>query len=578
VERPNQEKVTMVETHRSLTLLTLFALAGSACVDPFHPDTAPVPPPVAQPGPSGSPTPTPPPGPTTPAPGPTGPTTPTVIADAAAPPAPAPFDAAPAPAPAPDAAVPDAPPPAPDVAADRAPKLDAPPPPEKIVNCPTPPGGNTNEELDCPVDPKVLDNWFPVTPPVQGCRPAPHPAVECLFYQFAWQHFLIATQPDPTGRPAFLDWNTIENTFGAGAGQPSPAIPFLSGGVTQAGGRQVLVDRKGHAIYYGIHMNKAFVDFVKENELTNAEAIKAADPNLAFPTTKDMVELKTAWMIVDDAAPPANFITTRAKVATLKVVNNRIEEDRTNLREVTVALIAIHVVYTLPGHPEFIWSSFQHIDANQVPDVAPSAAALPAQTRANVVPSMKDHLLYKGGTPVSAANAGVLLGPMFDPATQTFAAAQQSSIYRIFPGSKSTDPQIDDDVSAMTDNMIAMLKARAAQIPAYDKRPNYFIVGAIWQDRPEKTFKLNNVLTNPRNVGPDNPASITGGEDTMSSTAMESFTQGSDSFPNCFSCHDSRTATATGVPSARDSTAAVTLQPKLINVSHIFNEVVRENF
>jgi hypothetical protein len=56
---------------------------------------------------------------------------------------------------------------------------------------------------------------------------------------------------------------------------------------------------------------------------------------------------------------------------------------------------------------------------------------------------------------------------------------------------------------------------------------------------------------------------------------MESFTQGTDSFPNCFSCHDTRAATARGVPLARDQAGTPTLMPKLINVSHLFNEVAR---
>jgi hypothetical protein len=545
---------------RFARLIGVAPLVLAACADPFHPNTKPViqTPPPASPPPVGPPA--------------VNPSPPPLSPDAGTP---APIDAAP-PA-ARDAAAP--PPPSPDAAANKpAPKLDGPPPPEQIVNCPNPPGDP--EMFDCPVDKKILDGWLPSTPPVKGCRPAPHPATECLFYVFGWQNFLLATQPDVNGKPAFLDWNTIENTFGAHAGEPAPEIPVLTGGVTQAGGRQVLVDQKGHAIYYGIHLNKAFVDFVKENDLTNAEAVKNADPNLAFPTTRDIVELKTAWMIVDDANPPANFFTTRAKVSTLRVnaATGTVQEDRSALRDVTVALIAMHVVYTLPGHPEFIWSSFQHVDANNVPDVAPSSMVNPPRggLRANAVISPKDHLLYKGGTPVSATNKGVLSGPMFDEATQSFAPGQISNIYRVFPGSKSTDPNIDDDVSALTDNMTTLFKAKKAALAANDKRPNYFLVGAIWQDLPQKTFKLNQGLVNPAGVGPDNAASITGGEDTMSSTAMESFTQNADSFPNCFSCHDPRTTTATGVPSVKDSTARVTLQPKLINVSHVFNEVVRE--
>jgi hypothetical protein len=77
--------------------------------------------------------------------------------------------------------------------------------------------------------------------------------------------------------------------------------------------------------------------------------------------------------------------------------------------------------------------------------------------------------------------------------------------------------------------------------------------------------------------GSDSTHSITGGEERLSSTAMESFTQGEASFPNCFHCHDTRATAGNGVPQARNLTSPVVMQPGLINVSHIFNEVVRLN-
>jgi len=110
------------------------------------------------------------------------------------------------------------------------------------------------------------------------------------------------------------------------------------------------------------------------------------------------------------------------------------------------------------------------------------------------------------------------------------------------------------------------------------------LVGAAWQDRPMVTMTApNKVLTNDETIpdiavnGADSLLAIQAGEDRLSSIAMESFTQPTDSFPNCFSCHDTRQTTARGVPSARDQAAPVLLQPKLINVSHVFNEVVRLN-
>jgi len=242
-----------------------------------------------------------------------------------------------------------------------------------------------------------------------------------------------------------------------------------------------------------------------------------------------------------------------------------------------VALIAIHVVYTLPGHPEFIWSTFQHVDAQGLTDVAPSPMNNPAATPAGTVISRAGGALYQAGTTAANGNRG-LPNLTFDDAAQTF-PGQQTSIYRMFPGSKSNTTDLDDDVTSI--NEIMRARFARANLPATDRRGHYLLVGAIWQDRPDRSFALNKSLVNDDTIpdivknGGDSPLSITGGEDRLSSTAMESFTQAANSFPNCFSCHDTRAATGRGVPLARDQTAPMTLGPKMINVSHIFNEVSR---
>jgi hypothetical protein len=433
-----------------------------------------------------------------------------------------------------------------------------------------------------------MNNWFPVTPPMQtggGCKPLPHPAGECLFYQLSWQEFLIATQPDATGKPAFLGWNTIDNTFGAGAGQPTPAIPVFTAGVTQAGGRQVVIDQNGHALYYAIHMNPAFVKFVNDSHLTNADQIKrAANSGIRFTTTGAIVETKEAWQVIADVNPPqaATFITTRAMVPTLSVdpVLGVVAHDD-QLRMVTLALVAMHVVHTIPDHPEFIWSSFQHANRQTgVTDLAPSSTDLPTAPPVVITPNV-NHILFRAGTAANAANRAVFI-PVLNAATQTF-TTPPTSIYRVFPGGKSTDPAVDDDVAATNDALTTRFNVTQPRPAANDRRPNYRLVGAIWQDLPDKTFTVNRVLVNDQTDpdiilnGSDSAKSITGGEERMSSTAMESFTQGETSFPNCFHCHDTRATAGNGVPQARNLTAPVVMQPGLINVSHIFNEVVRLN-
>jgi hypothetical protein len=129
-----------------------------------------------------------------------------------------------------------------------------------------------------------------------------------------------------------------------------------------------------------------------------------------------------------------------------------------------------------------------------------------------------------------------------------------------------------------------------ASLPANDRRGNYRLLGAQWLDKPQY-FTLNapfqNDSTSPLASSPnfaqdlaqngsDSVFSITGGEDRMSSTAMESFTQSFDTFPNCLSCHNTQAITDKGVPVNRDTQGTKLLDPSLLNVSHVFSEFVRQ--
>jgi hypothetical protein len=339
------------------------------------------------------------------------------------------------------------------------------------------------------------------------------------------------------------------------------------------------------------------VKFVNEAHLTSADQIKRADPSIHFTSTAAIVETKEAWMIIPDNNPPqaATFITTRAMVPALSVdpVLGVVADDA-NLRQVTVALIAIHIVHTIPGHPEFIWSTFQHANRTTgVTDLAPSSIDIPRNNPPNLATSIAPqlpanvpgYLLYARNTLPANANRGVFV-PVLNAATQTF-TTPPTSIYRVFPASKTATTDIDGDITAlntaMQDRFNGVATATRPAPLAVDRRPWYRLAGAVWLDRPARSFDINKVLTNdPLDEdiilnGSDAVSSINGGEDGLSSVAMESFTQGPTSFPTCFSCHDTRSTAANGVPQASNPTSTVVMQPGLINVSHVFNEVVRLN-
>lgn len=441
---------------------------------------------------------------------------------------------------------------------------------------------------DCPSEP----TWLPNTPTPTYDKPPPHPAPDCGFYKPAWQNFLIATQSDADGQAAFLSYPTISDVFGQksvitsgfapqrgkmlslaprslkGSNDPSTdpvgKAAVVNAGARQAGLNGLLVDQRGNPVFYAIHMNQAFADFVRRNGLTTKAALQAADENLSMG--KGMVELKSAWQIVPTGSSADNFITTQALVPALKQFGNSVDVDASAApRQVTVALLAIHVVFALEGHPELIWATFEHIDDSGAGDLAP-IGPFPDGSANNAPVNPASSILYKGGTSAAVANglpADTDLVGAFDPVAQSFTKGGifQTSVFRLFPTSKLENVPEDDDVVSLNGHMRDDF-AKARQ----DKRGHYRLVGAIWLDHPETTFQLGKALANPQGVGPDDDGAVVVGEDGLSSMAMESFTQ--DSFVNCFGCHDARKVT--------DLQNNVLMTAKKLNVSHIFSKFVGE--
>jgi hypothetical protein len=476
-------------------------------------------------------------------------------------------------------------------------------------------------------------------------EPLPHPSTECPFYSGGLQNFLIATHPDPNGDPAIASFPTIDDAFQSktahtlapvGTHRGTPTRSWL-GDIKQAGAREILLDQNGHTLYYGIHMNQAFVDFIKANGLQTLAGVQNAPEDLFFPA--GLVEFKSAWMDIDPkdgvTGDYSNFITTMAWVPTLHqdATSHLISEDRNHPRQIKVALVAIHAVYTLPGHPEFIWASIQHVGnggADHLQGVEHGVHADSAPTTdfnpppddqdnlkvKTVVSDGTDYLLYHAGTAANLANQAIPEQRLvLDDMAQSF-PGQVTSIYRQFPGSKSNKIEPDDAIVSLNNNFGVLWAQGAGTRNPADKRGNYRLVGGQWLDKPQ-FFKLNQGFQNDDTSplfqltdvksessfadisqdvdrvsllmagtkpldslvqnGSDSPFSISAGEDRMSSTAMESFTQSASSFRNCFSCHNTQAINASGIPVNQDNMATRQLLPaKQLNVSHLFSQFVLE--
>jgi hypothetical protein len=474
----------------------------------------------------------------------------------------------------------------------------------------------------CFLPPDPAAAWLPVTPvPNETNVPAPRPASDCQFYRPAWQRFLYATQP-VGGMPRFVRFPSFEQIF-----QPAKTTPAESAEIvvlnlsprniqrpndatgpqqkllddTQAGigggpGGN-LIDQHGHLVYYAIHANPALLQFLQNENLTTVDGIKKLDPSLTFlgsdsdiaaGINTDVVEYKSAWMIVDSDHPPPNYFVMSAQIPHLIVSGGKLVQEIRNGNPVTdkvyVALLALHVVFTLPGHPEMIWSTFEHVRSDRsgkiVRDNAPAAPDNPSNTPpATKISHEEDFPLYKANTAAQDANQPLDLSKIiqfWDSRSQSFkkpdGTSIQTSVYRPYPGSKTdgstANPshEEDDEVKATNDHATAMFNGAMAKglITSEDKRQHYRLVGAIWLDQPATSFQVRRSFSIASDQSTDDNGQPLAGEGRLGSTAMESFTEFEEGAPNCFSCHDTN--------AVRDK--KVLIPPARLNVSHILSKFI----
>lgn len=433
---------------------------------------------------------------------------------------------------------------------------------------------------NCAVDEAAGRVFFSLTEkttaPTNALAASPK-AEDCVFYNWAWHTFLYVTQPQADKRPAFLLFSTMEDVFGQSSTQkfarlslreregknvlslaPRDAKKFsdiftVDAGFKQAGDNDaILVDQNKNAVFYAIHMNQVYVDFVRQNKLNVADTLLnapdkgGAKADLAFPTGS--VELKSAWQIVEGKESSANYFTTKARVPWL--VNGKegapvIDSARPEGREVTVRLLSLHVVGVIEGHHEFVWATFEHSATDGTRDLAPVATANPIKaTTQTIADPSKAYALFDKAEP--SANLNQFDFPaVVDPVTQRFAHA--TSVFRVFPGSHKTVETEDEAVTSLNANLGKLFVARDAMNT--DARQNYRMAGAVWMDDPTN-FKAGMKIKD----------ELLAGENRLSSMAMESFTQLTN--PNCFHCHDTTAKPLSG-------SAFPVMAARQVNVSHI---------
>lgn len=306
----------------------------------------------------------------------------------------------------------------------------------------------------------------------------------------------------------------------------------------QAGGGGVLLAQNGSLVYYAGMVNDVYAYLLTGTKnggitpaptqfpTTQAALDKIVDfaalHGRTFPDPEALaIEVKSSW-IETTGLDTSKFITVKATVPTYDTSSNT-QWVPNGEKDVTLALVGMHVVGSTKGHPEMIWGTFEHIDntpnaayaytnsANATTNVAQSTAGTWLFSASNATgPFNTERMSFV--SPNIVAKPGKTIGP--------------SDIIRWKAWGAAADHAPNPLVSTAGSNaqIISINNSVRGQLLAGDIRKNYYFTGSTWTIGGAAPSGANEV-----------------GTSMLANTTMETFQQGTsnqfNSGTNCFSCH-----------------------------------------
>lgn len=297
----------------------------------------------------------------------------------------------------------------------------------------------------------------------------------------------------------------------------------------------VLMAQNGSLVYYALTVNNVFALFrtmqgatvpgglkfpVTQAELDTVVNFAAAHGQPAVLDPEALaVEIKSSWVEAAGLVDADKFIQMQAIVPTYDK-SNPADWVPNGTKTVTLAMVGMHVVGSVSGHPELLWATFEHVSND--PAAAFSYAKLPSGT-ASVPQNTAGNWVFSANGATSPFNEQHLAmgGPTGDHvvAVAPFSISP-SNILRTMPwGLAGSNTNGNAEVISIN-NVV-----RSTLDPA-DLRRNYFHEGTTWTIFGASPTGGNQVGTN-----------------KLENTTMETFNQGG----NCFNCHVTNTTAVSHV-------------------------------
>ena len=441
-----------------------------------------------------------------------------------------------------------------------------------------------NAKSTCTVTPANFNTWFEankVTPnglvnPANSVTfsttvpnpPAPN-TVNCNFYQWSEQMFLWLNSPAPasyggTGGRVFDSpiFYTVSNntlipntpglikTLAVRTGKPVDTSVGQADG--SGNGGAALMTQNGKLVYYAMQVNDVYAYFRTQNQ--------PPAQTLQFPTTQAALDSIVAYAkSIGKTIPDPNALTIEVKSAWIEASGldkkkyvtmtgiiptydkSKPTWTQNGTKTALLALVGMHVVGSVQGHPEMIWATFEHQDNTPNAQYTYIDKSGKTKTVARTVPpkmafaSNTYHGLFNVEHMRAAGPSGLNLKPT---AGHT---VSPSDTLRLFPwGANTTSPNpIAGSAAASNTEIISINNNVRGMLAPSDIRKNYLFIGATWTDGGAPPTAMGAV--------PSNQV----GTSSLANTTMETYVTLKNQLNNCFACHRTNT----------------------VGVSHIFNSL-----
>jgi len=319
-----------------------------------------------------------------------------------------------------------------------------------------------------------------------------------------------------------------------------------------------LMTRNGAMVYY-----LSFVNDVYAYYLTGAKAGQLNSSQ--FPTTagaRDSIcavarahgvtlpdsnalamEIKSSWVEASTLSDPENYITVTASIPVYDTSNPK-QWIATGERTAKMALVGMHIVGSVAGHPEMVWATFEQ--QNNTPNAA--YAYLDKNKNVKTVPQDQGkRWLFNSNTADTPYNVSHMKSAGDTINAKTGFSVSSSNTIMVLPWGSAADsvtnPE-DGSSAASNSEVISINNNILAMLVGKDIRKNYLFIGATWTS--------GGAPPNGNSYGSDTSPGVAIGTSVLANSTMETYFQSASN--SCFTCH-----------------SGTTVQP--IDLSHIYSKL-----